>query len=260
MTRNKLKTCFAINFKLCLMQHYSRHSFSAVQTGRNFAKGIHLIEQQMERNQNPSSPSTLASAPNTSFENHHMRNLIHKCESSNAILSIIEQHKDKLSIVDAATFGKAMQKCNKLGEYSITINLMNILLNQSNITPSIIEFNILFDGLCIAQDTHSVAHYIDIMVNKYKIKPDIFTFCLLLKGCRHRATYDLAQQYWDLMVHKFNIEPNEIAYNELMLVYSQSHKKQKLIDLFNEYLSKLKTNELALNAIIFQSYLNIYCR
>ncbi len=91
---------------------------------------------QIQKNDNPSSPSTLMSISNTSFENHNNRNSIHNCDSSRDILSIFKGHKERLSI-DAPTFGKAMGKCNKLKEYSITIKLMNILLNESKIKLSI---------------------------------------------------------------------------------------------------------------------------
>eukprot|EP01083_Nonionella_stella_P014860 41614_1 len=267
LTVKKWETSFAC--VLCnVLRHHSYRSYvcpssdhinSIVESQQESQIETSLCARDLLRHDSPSSPTTHIPVAYASFENHHVRYLIHKCTRSNDVLSIINTYRDKIEI-EAASFGKAMQKSNQLKDYSTTIQLMDILLLHTTVTPSIVEFNILFNGLCLARNHFEIIKYLEVMLQKYKIKPDLFTFCALFKTCRTTGRYDEAQKYWDLMRHKFNIEPNEIAYNELMLVYSKSNKKWRVIALFNEYLFKLKCNEMSLNVILFQTYLNIFCR
>ena len=74
----------------------------------------------------PSSPKTQIIAPSLSFENHKLRNLINKSRHSKQILSLLTEQNSNMKI-DAATFGKAMQRCNDLNQYNTTMQIMDIL-------------------------------------------------------------------------------------------------------------------------------------
>lgn len=195
----------------------------------------------------------------SSFVNQQIRELIRKSDSTQQILTIVNDHRDKIQF-ETETIRIAIESTNAMQHYSESTRLMDFFLTESRFQPTINEFQVLLDGLSTSGDYELCSKYLNLMINEYGITPNLSIFSAVIRSCKQRAVFDEAQRFWDLMVNEYGIEPDERAYHELMSVHLRSGKKHSVTALFNEYLSRLKRNELSLSPPLFVLHLRNHCQ
>ena len=122
---------------------------------------------------------------------HTVKRELDAAKDSMKILGIIEKHH--IDIKNASIYGKAIQKCNVLRDWSSAQKIMNLLLKNPNTKPSLTEFHVFMNAMtrCSYHDAlHIIMRTFDSMIHKHKLTPDIITFGILLKAFTKELKYE----------------------------------------------------------------------
>ena len=85
---------------------------------------------------------------------------------------------------DESVYSKALQQCNKLcnRDYRIINKIMDMMLLNSKVKPSIVVFNVSFNSMSYCDQPLECRKYVDIVINKNGLNgdiiPDRITFVL----------------------------------------------------------------------------------
>eukprot|EP01084_Bolivina_argentea_P023190 43220_1 len=180
---------------------------------------------------------------------------------SKQILKLIQQNVS--NIENAFIYGKAMQKCGKLRDFTASYDIMKLLIQSNLPSNGAVEFNIFFNSMAqsdISNALHLCLKYFDIML-KRSIHPTEITFSAILKAFRTRPNYHEALKFWNLMRNKYNIKPSNTVYNEMLLICARTHQTETAINIFNEYYQRVKNKEFkSLHLPVLSSYLHVFSR
>eukprot|EP01083_Nonionella_stella_P146595 461284_1 len=185
-----------------------------------------------------------------------VRSLLHQHEPHN-IYGILKDHHNHIN--HPGTYALAMQKCKKSSNWKAVHGIMKLCLH-SNVQPHAELFNIFIDCMARWDAPQLAIQYFNLMTHKYHLIPDVITFTSLIKSFRRQAKCKDGEWYWNIMLSQYNTQPNELTYAEMLSVYSRAHQKQNATALFDEYLQKVKRNELPKTLPVFGAYLNVFSR
>eukprot|EP01084_Bolivina_argentea_P042533 78419_1 len=187
-----------------------------------------------------------------------VKRLLDASTESVKILEIIEKYHP--NIQNAAMYGKAMQKCNVLRDWNRVKNIMNLLMTNTNIKPTLTEFHVYMNSIARSNLNNSMEIVIEcfnLIINTYKLIPDTITFSILLKTFKKSGKYNEAEKCWDIMINKYNLIPNELIYTQMISIYSKAHQFEKGKQIFVEYNNKISNNELTYHLPTINSYLDL---
>ena len=172
------------------------------------------------------------------------RRAISNCRNALQVKSILDdliiRNRNEEILMDETIYGKALQKCLTLCEWTHAINIFNKMPEK---LKTLIIYNIMINGLCKNDKLKIACGIFEEMRNK-GIEPDRQTYTNLINGCKMRpiTNISVAETFWKQMLSK-GIEPDLMSYNAIIAVYAKSKQLDKVESIWNEIL-RLNQDEL----------------
>eukprot|EP01084_Bolivina_argentea_P272555 464092_1 len=180
---------------------------------------------------------------------------IRSCKG-NDVLQVIQSNF--YHIKDASTFSIAMQQLNASNWQHVEMlkTIMDLML-KTRLSASVVQFNIFFNSMHIADLPNVSNEYFKTMVS-LNVIPDYIIFVTLIKGCKSQGRIVYAEMYWNLMVNKYGIVPsNWYVYTEMIAVCDTAKQYQRGKEIFSEYWRRYKQNELPYSGATCCQYLDL---
>eukprot|EP01083_Nonionella_stella_P040874 110837_1 len=184
--------------------------------------------------------------------------MVDKATNGTNVLHIMDKHNQDIN--DASVYNKAMQKCGVFKDWQSVHKIMKLLLSHTSIQPDLISFNIFVNNMALSDSPITCIQYLEIMIKQYAIKPDVITFASVIKSLRRQNKWKEAAKCWTLMTDKYDLKPHNILYCEMISVYSRAGQMDDANKILNEYTERVHNNEMELDVVIFNAYLNGFSR
>lgn len=205
-----------IRLKIHLLYHYTRRDVSQRATQGYTVKRDWQIPSNFEvfkGSQTDESISKMQGSTHTK----QLRNRIGNCNDTSQIVSILKNEISNTSrknmttttTIDVSVFGRSMQQCNYLKDIESTLTIFKLMMKH-NVQPSVVTYNILFDGLIHLSENELLMQQIGTQI--------------LLKNKKTHAksnaniniTLELCLKYLKKMIKQDNILPNAIIFTTLL--------------------------------------------
>ena len=166
--------------------------------------------------------SASLSATKVANHNEDIKSVVDRLENGRMIANFLKLRMD--AIDEPSIFMRAMSKCQILGHHSAVCEIFDLMLTNSCVAPTVVEFT------------------------------------ALLKSYRSQCLDCKAESTWNVMTSQYKIIPNEAAYSEMISIYAKAHRKEAANTLFSEYLDAVHNGKLSVNEVVFGSMLNAHSR
>ena len=174
-------------------------------------------EQSRKRKHRGHNPDAITKGEEgTEFRNYRLK--MPKCESIKEIDSILNFNFN----LDVKVYTAAIKRAGQLKDVQYCMELMDFILNASDLSPDHTLFGTLFHAFNANRKPLFADKYLDIMINKCHIIPDVVSATALLGGCTESGDVERAEKILQDVFVKYDITPNNLTFTELIHIYGKA--------------------------------------